>query len=115
MAVTKFTVEGPATLGYFSDRPFREDRVVHVKTTPDDDSNVPISVGENPIEDLGERVEQLIATQFDFPNNAEFEENSERMEQMRAAGVRPAEGVPDIVRAGMNLRITVEIIDDERI
>ena len=114
MTVTKFTVEGPATLGYFTDRPFGDDRTVHIKTSPDGvvGDAPPVAVGSSPVEDLGKRVEQLIAAQFEFPNDAEFLANSEHMDQMRELGVRPAEGVPSITREGLNLRITVEIIEN---
>ena len=80
----EFTVEGDVTLGRF-----------------DDGNRVTID---------GERVEDLIARQLGFPSDEEWEAMSERLSSLRADGLAPADGEPDIVREGVRLRIEVEVI-----
>ncbi len=99
MAFTQFTIEGDAVLGYFGDR-MDDDRHVRIK----DDGN-----GEDSI---GARVEQLIAKSLNFPNDAEFSTFFEKMEELRAQELQPADGTPGIIREGTRLRITVEVVED---
>ena len=91
MSFTKFTIEGAATFGYFGDR-------------VDDDRHVRI---------IGKRVEQVIAQSLDFPNESEFDQFFQHMEALRQQELQPANGIPDVIRDGVRLRITVEVVDAE--
>jgi hypothetical protein len=57
-----------------------------------------------------EQLEQTIAKELNFPNDDEFEEMMARDQQLGAAGLAVAEGEPDIVREGVNLRVTIEVL-----
>lgn len=98
MAFVEFTIEGDAVLGYFGDQ--HDDRHVRIKSDEDSD------------DDVGERVEQIIAKSLDFPNSAEFDEFFNKMEKLREQELQPADGTPDLVRTGTRLRITVEVVED---
>lgn len=98
MALTNFTIEGDAILGYFSDQV--DDRHVRIKDDNDGD------------ESIGERVEQLIARSLNFPNDEEFEQHFERMQSLRDQELQPADGLPDVVREGTRLRITVSVVEE---
>lgn len=95
MAFEEFTIEGEATLGYFGDT---NDKHVRIKTEGDTS------------ESLGERVEQMIAGALNFPNEEEFDQFFKNMDNLRNQGLRPADGVPDLVRQGFRLRIEVETL-----
>lgn len=114
MAFTEFTIEGDVVLGYFAGEPSDRDRVVRIKDNNDDSQvdspSVPPGVPDG--ESIGTRVESLIARSLGFPNDAEFQEMSRRMEALREQALQPAEGTPDITRENVRLRITVEVIDD---
>ncbi len=83
--MSSFVVEGDATLGQF-------DEGKHVRID-------------------GERIENLIAEALDFPNDAEFEQMFAHLDELRQQGLAPADGEPDIVREGIKLRISVEVIE----
>ena len=80
----EFTVEGEATLGRF-----------------DDGNHVRID---------GERIEDLIARQLEFPNDEEWQEMMGRLDKLREDGLAPADGEPDVLREGVRLRIEVEVL-----
>lgn len=107
MSMTSFTVEGDAILGYFASRPFKQDRSVSLVI---EGSEEELSVEGEGLS-LGTSIEHMIARNLNFPNDEEFEANSDRMRTLRETGLRPAEGVPDIIRPGTRLRVTVEVID----
>lgn len=106
MAFTSFTIEGEAILGYFSDHHSGADRSVLIK---DDDASDTTNPGE---ESIGERIEQTIAKSLKFPNDGEFDDFFQRVNELREKGLQPADGVPDITREGVHLRITVEVVED---
>lgn len=95
----EFTLEGEASLDYFAGESFGRDRHVRIKT--DSDSDV----------DSGERIEHVIAQALDFPNDEEFDVMFRRNEQLREQGLQTEEGQPDIVRTGVRLRVSVEIVE----
>ena len=99
MAFQEFTIEGEATLGYFSDK-FDDDRQVRIKTVGDSE------------ESIGSRVEQVIAKALNFPNEDEFDEFFQKMEALRQQDLQPADGMPDVVRQGFRLKIEVEMLDE---
>lgn len=97
MAMTSFTVEGEVQLGYLADEESCCDRMVHLK---EDDSEDMI------------RIEQLIAKNLNFPNLEEFDVHIQRMEALRQEGLQPLDDhEPDIVREGVRLRISVEVVE----
>lgn len=97
MAMTSFTVEGDAVLGYHADAPWDRDRVVMIK---DDDSEDAV------------RIEQLIAKNLNFPNSDEFDQHSARMQELAGQGLQPMDDEnPDIVRETVRLRVTVEVVE----
>lgn len=96
MAMTSFTVEGEALLGYHADE-FLRDREVKIK---DDGSEDAV------------HLEQLIAQNLNFPNSDEFDAHFTRMEELRSQELQPMDGKADIVREGVRLRITVEVVED---
>lgn len=114
--LSKFTVEGDLTLGYFTDAPGGLDRRAVITTDADRDAaaaeasgDFPTSVGVSDI--IGTHVEQLIARNFDFPNDAEFTAFHRRLNDLREQGLRPDGNKPDITREGVRLKITVEVLD----
>lgn len=86
--VTEIEFEGELTLGYFSD----SDVTKCVKLD-------------------GERVSDLIARTLVFPDDNEFDDMFQRLEQMRQQGVRPAEGEPDIIREVGRYKVSIEKVD----
>lgn len=98
---TNFTIEGDAVLGYFGDLPGGLDRRVKIK---DDTEGA---------DEEGTSLEHVIAKSLGFPNEREFDEFFRRMETMRNQGVQPADGVADISRESVRLRITVEVVENE--
>ncbi len=103
MAETKKIVwEGDVTLAYFADE--RDSK--HVLIKPEDTSEErPTAVGD----EGGERLETKIARELGFPNDDEFNAIFKKLEDMREAGSRPAEGVPTGTRE-TKLRITIEVL-----
>lgn len=97
---TNFTIEGEAVLDYFGDQPGGLDRRVRIK---DDTEGAD---GE------GTSLEQVIAKSLGFPNEREFDEFFRRMEALREQQLQPADGVADISRDSVRLRITVEVVED---
>lgn len=110
MAFTKFTVEGDVVLGYFASEPVGRDRSVSIDHENSDD-RPPSIAGAGDETSIGQGVEDLISRTMGFPNDNEFEEMHQRMEQLREQELQPAEGTPDITREGVRLRITVEVIE----
>ncbi len=113
--LTKFTVEGDVALGYFTDLPGGQDRRATIITEADraaaatEQSDFPSVVGES--DSMGTHLEQLIARNFDFPNDAEFMAYHNHLDDLRQQGLRPDGRSPDITRSGLRLKITVEVID----
>ena len=56
------------------------------------------------------RLESYIADNLGFPDDAEFDLMFQGLNELRKKGLRPAEGMPDFVREGTRLRITVEVL-----
>lgn len=110
MAFTNFTIEGDAILGYFSDQPAGADRHVRIKDDDASDTSDEANPGEVSI---GDRVEQIIANSLKFPNDGEFDDFFQRVNELREKGLQPADGVADITREGVRLRITVEVVENE--
>ena len=105
-STTKFTVEGPMTLAYFSD----ERHSKRVLINPEEEEDKSHLVAEVPICGCeGESLETKIANEIGFPNDAEFDEFYHKMEELRKQGLRTEEGVPDVTRP-TKLRITVEVL-----
>ena len=104
-STTKFTVEGPMTLAYFSDE--RNSKRVLINPEDEDGSDL---VADAPICGCeGESLETKIANEIGFPNDAEFDEFYRKMDELRQQGLRTEEGVPDVTRPA-KLRITVEVL-----
>jgi hypothetical protein len=104
MAETKRVVlEGDVTLAYKSS----ECHGKHVLVQEDQGQDAPggALVGRDPL-----HLEEFIARQLDFPNDAEFDGMIARLNELRSKGLQPADDVPDIVREGVKLRITVEVL-----
>ena len=100
---TQFTVEGEVDLAYFTGE--RDSR--HVIIRPDESDDRPVAVGDS---SAGERLETRIANALNFPNDAEFDAMFKRLEELREKGLQPADGKPDMIREGVKLRITVEVL-----
>jgi hypothetical protein len=98
MAFSKFTVEGEANFRYHASE--INDRQLLIRQ--DDESD------DHP----GEHLEQLISRVLGFPNDTEFDNMMERTSELRDEGLQNLDGVPDIVRTGMRLKITVEVLDN---
>ena len=98
---TNFTIEGDATLDYFGDLPGGLDRRVRIMDDAEGAS------------EEGSSLENVIAKSLGFPNEGEFDEFFRRMEALRERELQPADGVPDISRESVRLRITVEVIEDD--
>lgn len=104
MAETKRVVlEGDVTLAYKSS----ECHGKHVLVQEDQGQDAPggAMVGRDPV-----HLEEFIARQLEFPNDAEFDGMIARLDDLRSQGLQPADDVPDIVREGVKLRITVEVL-----
>lgn len=107
MAETKkFVLEGKVTLAYFAD----ENDGKHILLKPQDTGSK-TTPGVDP-STLGtqERLEAKVADELSFPSDTEFDEVFEKLEALRADGLRPDVGVPIVTREGVNLRITVEVL-----
>lgn len=103
MAETKkFVLEGDVTLAYFTG----EQDSKHVLI---EDLNA-ASDGPATVSIRRRRLESKIADELGFPNEAEFDVMFDKLDKLRKKGLRPVEGVPDGVREGVKLRITVEIL-----
>ena len=103
MAETKqFVLEGEMTLAYFIGE--RDSKHVLIE---DEDA---ASDGPETVSTSQRRLESKIADELGFPSNSEFDEMHQQMENLRKKGLRPAEGIPDCVREGTKLRITVEVL-----
>lgn len=87
MATKVLVLEGPATLKYNCCGP--NDRIIVI-----DD----------------EQLEQRIARELNFPDDDEFDSMMLRDQELGASGLAVAEGEPDVVREGVNLRITIEVL-----
>ena len=96
MSFTKFTVEGDIVLGYHADEMSDRDRGVRIKEDGKDESS---------------SLESIIARSLGFPDDDEFQAHSERMDSLRQQELQPADGTPDIVREGVRLRVSVEVIE----
>lgn len=83
--ITEFSLEGDATFEYHED-------------------GRRVKIGD-------ERVEELIARQFNFPNDEEFDQMISTMSNLRDQGLATAEGEPDITRK-VKLKIEVELVDE---
>jgi len=103
MAETKkFVLEGEMSLAFFiGERDSRHVLIEDKDAASDGPSTVAMSQ---------RRLESKIADELDFPNNAEFDAMHEKLDKLRKKGLRPVEGVPDGVREGVKLRITVEVL-----
>jgi hypothetical protein len=104
--MVRFQLEGEIALAYDASERYGKHVLVDVDGGPDDAREVPLVCG------CGERIhlEEYIARQLGFPNDAEFDEMIKRLDELRSKGLQPADGVPDIVREGVKLRITVEVL-----
>lgn len=83
--ITEFSIEGEATFEWH-----------------DDGRRVKIG---------NDRIEELIARQFDFPSDEEFDQMISRIGSLREQGLATAEGEPDITRK-VKLKIEVEMVDE---
>jgi hypothetical protein len=73
------------------------------------DENAPIN-GPAVVPASERRLEAFIVDQLGFPNEAEFDQMHRKLDNLRDKGLRPAEGIPDCVRDGVKLRVTVEVL-----
>lgn len=103
MAETKkFVLEGEVSLAYFAD----EQDSKHVLLKPKDGESDKVETASSG----QDRLEAKIASELDFPSDAEFDQVFTKLDDLREKGLRPAEGVPIVSREGVNLRITVEVL-----
>lgn len=103
MAETKqFVLEGKMALAYFIGERDSKHVLIEDKDAASD--------GPETVSTSQRRLESKIASELGFPNDAEFDEMHKKMETLRKKGLRPAEGIPDCVREGVKLRITVEVL-----
>jgi hypothetical protein len=106
VAETKRVVlEGDVTLAYKSSECHGKHVLVQPDTSPDDSPVGGAMVGCDSL-----HLEEFIARQLEFPNDAEFDGMIQRLDRLRNQGLQPADDVPDIVREGVKLRITVEVL-----
>lgn len=89
---TQFTLEGDVTLAYDSDSP-------HGKRVFIQDDGHPVPL------------EEYVARQLGFPNDGEYDAMITRLDGLRQKGLQPMGGEPDIVREGVKLRISVEVVE----
>ena len=99
---TKIVIEGDVTLAYFTGH--HNPRQVILNPPPPVDGPVEVDDCEC------QRLESKIATELGFPNESEFDAMFEKLAQLREQGLRPAKGEPDLLREGMKLRITIEVL-----
>ncbi len=103
MAETKqFVLEGKMALAYFIGEYDSKHVLIEDKDAASD--------GPATVSTSQRRLESKIAGELDFPNDSEFLEMHQKMDSLRKKGLRPAEGIPDYVREGIKLRITVEVL-----
>ncbi len=103
MAETKkFVLEGEMTLAYFTGENDSKHILIQDKNAASD--------GPETVARSQRRLESKIADELDFPNEAEFDAMFAKLDKLRQKGLRPVEGVPDGVREGVKLRITVEVL-----
>ena len=100
---TKFVIEGDVTLAYFTGHYNPRQVILNAPPIVDDDPSV--SEGCE-----CERLESKIAQELGFPNEGEFDAMFAKLDELRAQGLRPAKGEPDLLREGTKLRITVEVL-----
>lgn len=106
MAETKqFVLEGEMALAYF----IGERDSKHVLIEDKDAAGGP-TAGPETISTSQRRLESKIADELGFPSDSEFDEMYRKLDEFRKKGLRPAEGIPDCVREGTKLRITVEVL-----
>ena len=86
--IRELEVEGDMTLGYFSDR----------------DGPRCVKLDDQP-------VAELVGQMLDFPSSEEFDAMFDRLNEMREAGVRPADGEPDVKREVGRYRIKIEKVE----
>lgn len=103
MAETKkFVLEGKMALAYFIGE--RDSKHVLIE-----DKNA-ASDGPETVAVSQRRLEAKIAEELGFPSDAEFDAMHDKLDKLRKKGLRPVEGVPDSIREGTKLRITVEVL-----
>ena len=102
METKKFVLEGAITLAYFTG----EQDSKHVLI---EDPNA-ASDGLSTVSTSQRRLEAKIADELGFPNEAEFDGMFAKLDKLRKKGLRPVEGVPDGIREGVKLHITVEML-----
>lgn len=59
----------------------------------------------------GECLSCIIANNFDFPNENEWDAMFQHLESLREQGMQPLDGEPDVVRQGPKVRVTVELVE----
>ncbi len=95
----KLVVEGDVTLAYFADQ-VQGKRIL---------LDTEAATGDCVQECSQESLETRISNEIDFPNDAEFDEFYQKMDELRQQGLRTEEGVPDVTRK-MKMRITIEVL-----
>ena len=83
--ITEFSIEGDATFEWI-------------------DGDRKVKIGDD-------RVEELIARQFGFPTDEEFDAMISRVGDLRDQGLATAEGEPDITRP-VKLKIEVSLVEE---
>jgi hypothetical protein len=103
--MTRFQLEGEIALSYDASERYGKHVLVDV-------DGGPAEAAPQAVCGCDERVhlEEYIARQLGFPNDAEFDAMIKRLDELRSKGLQPADDVPDIVREGVKLRITVEVL-----
>ncbi len=99
---TLFVIEGDVSLAYF----VGEQDSKHVLI---DDLNAATD-GSETVSITQKRLEAKICNELGFPSGAEFDTMYDNLQKLREKKLRPVEGVPDGVREGVKLRITVEVL-----
>ena len=103
MAETKqFVLEGKMALAYFIGERDSKHVLIEDKDAASD--------GPETVSTSQRRLESKIADELGFPNDAEFDEMHQKLSKLRKKGLQPAEGMPDSIREGVKLRITVEVL-----
>lgn len=103
MAETKqFVLEGKMALAYFIGERDSKHVLIEDKDAASD--------GPETVSTSQRRLESKIADELGFPSDAEFDEMHQKLDKLRKKGLRPEEGIPDSIREGVKLRITVEVL-----
>ena len=103
MAETKqFVLEGEMALAYFIGERDSKHVLIEDKDAATD--------GPETVSTSQRRLESKIADELGFPSDSEFDEMHRKLSDLSKKGLRPAEGIPDCVREGTKLRITVEVL-----